>query len=301
MHDKYGPSALRARHDEIYVTEDASTELSTFKSTPINFKIGFWNPEVNGLRYLKVLIYNLASSLNEDNWKRLRRITNRTVGEPITINYDGESVCMDYLQAVLELEFISANMDLDGARVLEIGAGYGRTGHALLSNHDLREYHIIDLPNSLKLAESYLRTVLDDEQLAKVRFTPIDDVDKQYADAEFDLTLNISSFSEMAEETVDNYLAMINAHSRYFYIKDPVGKYLDSSLYGNSEGNEVVKLALSNGKLRDVIDITDSEAVRSHRDAFVDAYLPGAGWSCVADGWARPWSHYWNALFSKTH
>ena len=58
----------------------------------------------------------------------------------------------------------------------------------------------------------------------------IDDVDTRYAETEFDLTVNISSFSEMKPETVDNYLAMIDTRSRYFYIRDAVGKYLDGSL-----------------------------------------------------------------------
>jgi putative sugar O-methyltransferase len=301
MQDKYGPSLLRARHDRVHVTDGAATELSSFKSKSINFKIGFWDPEVNGLRYLKALIYNLVAGLTDENWKRLRRIRNRAVGEPITVTYDGELVCLDYLQAVLELDFIAGNVDLDHARVLEIGAGYGRTCHTMLSNHDLLEYHIIDLPNSLKLSAAYLEAVLEPEQFAKVRFTPTTDVDERYATTDFDLTVNISSFSEMNVATVDSYLAMIDARSRYFYIRDAVGKYLDGSLDGHAEGREVVQLALSTGKLRDVIDIYDQAAVESHAAAFVDAYRPGPGWACVADAWARPWSHYRQAVFGRGH
>lgn len=302
MHDKYGPSLLRARHDEVHVTDEAVAEISSFKAKPINFKIGFWDPENNGVRYLKALVYNLAAGLSYESWKRLRRIRNRTVGEPITITYDGEPVCMDYLLAVLELEFIAGGTGaaaLDGARVLEIGAGYGRTCHTMLSNHDVREYHIIDLPNSLKLSAGYLRAVLEEEQFAKVRFTSVADVDERYAGTGFDLSLNINSFAEMDARTVDEYLAMIDERSRYFYIRDPVGKYLDGSLDGHSEGREIVELALSTGKLRDVLDIHDNRAVDAHAPAFVEAYRPGPGWTCVADAWARPWSYYWQALYAK--
>ncbi|MGH3756322.1 putative sugar O-methyltransferase [Actinophytocola sp.] len=299
MHDKYGPSRLRARHDKVHVTDEAAAEISSFKAKPINFKIGIWDPEANGVRYLKALVYNLAASLSDESWKRLRRIDNREVGQPITITYDGEPVCMDYLLAVLELEFVAGQIELDGTRVLEIGAGYGRTCHTMLANHDLVEYHIIDLPNSLKLSSGYLRTVLDEERFAKIRFTPIDDVDERYATTDFDLGLNINSFAEMNAETVDNYLTMIDERSRYFYIRDPVGKYLDGSLDGHAEGREIVELALSTGKLRDVIDIHDSQAVESRAPAFVDAYRPGPRWTCLANGWARPWSYYWQALFGK--
>ncbi|HEX6358875.1 putative sugar O-methyltransferase [Actinophytocola sp.] len=299
MHDKYGPSLLRARHDQVHVTDEAVAELSSFKAKPINFKIGFWDPEKNGVRYLKALIYNFAAGLSDENWKRLRRINNRGVGEPITITYDGEPVCMDYLLAVFELEFIANHVELDGARVLEIGAGYGRTCHTMLSNQDVLEYHIIDLPNSLKLSAGYLRSVLEEEQFAKIRFTPIDEIDERYADTEFDLSLNINSFAEMNAETVDNYLAMIDERSRYFYIRDPVGKYLDGSLDGHSEGREIVELALNTGKLRDVIDIHDNRAVEAHAPAFVEAYRPGPQWSCLANAWAPPWSYYWQAVFGK--
>lgn len=301
MYHKYGPSQLRARHDNVHVTDEAAAEIASFKSKQINFKIGFWDPEVNGVRYLKALMYNVAAGLGDDTWKKLRRIRNRTVGEPITITYDGEQVCMDYLQAALELEFVDEHVELDGMRVLEIGAGYGRTCHTMLSNHDLLEYHIIDLPNSLKLSGEYLRAVLDEEQFAKVRFTSIEDVDERYARTDFDLSLNINSFAEMDAETVDNYLAMIDARSRYFYIRDPVGKYLDSSLDGHSEGRAVVEMALRTGKVRDVIDIHDNSVVESHASAFVDAYRPAPRWSCVADAWARPWSYYWQAMFSREH
>jgi putative sugar O-methyltransferase len=299
MHDKYGPSRLRARHDRIHATDEAVTEISSFKAKPINFKIGFWNPEVNGTRYLKALMYNLAADFSDENWKRLRRIENRDIGDPITITYDGEQVCMDYLLSVLELGFIAGNVELDGSRVLEIGAGYGRTCHTVLSNHDLREYHIIDLPSSLKLSSGYLRSVLPEEQFARIHFTPIDEVDTRYADSAFDVSLNINSFAEMNEGTIDAYLALIDAHSDYFYIRDPVGKYLDGSLDGHAEGREIVEMALSTGKLRDVIDIHDNRAIAARRPDFVDAYRPGLRWTCVADGWFRPWSYYWQALYGK--
>lgn len=299
MHEKYGPSQLRMRHDTVHVTDEAATDISSFKSRPINFKIGFWDPAVNGVRYLKALIYNLTADLSDENRERLRRIKNRATGEPITITFDGDEVCMDYLQSVFELDFIANNVDLDDMRVLEIGAGYGRTCHTILSNQQVREYHIIDLPSSLKLSEGYLRAVLDDEQFAKVRFTSIEDLEERYATTEFDLSLNINSFAEMDHETVDNYLAMIDERSRYFYIRDPVGKYLDDSLDGHSEGREVVELALRTGKLLDVLDVHDNRAVESHVPKFVEAYRPGATWTCKAHAWARPWSYYWQAFYEK--
>jgi putative sugar O-methyltransferase len=299
MSHKYGRSPLWVHNNETRVTKDAVKDLAEFKSAKINFKLALWDPNVNGVRYLKALIYNLAGTLSEDNWTRLRNIRHRNIGKPTTVRYGGETVCMDYLQAVLELDFIAEHVDLDGMTVLEIGAGYGRTAHTLLSNHDIREYHVIDLENSLVLAREYLRTVLDPEQMAKIRFIPVEEVDSLPRDVQFDLCINIDSFAEMDPDTVRNYLAFIGGRCGCFYTKNPVGKYLDKSLDGHSQGDEVVAYALRTGPLRDVIDVHDSQAVEAQASKFVSAYRPADGWRCVADSRAAPWSYYWQALYQS--
>jgi hypothetical protein len=181
--------------------------------------------------------------------------------------------------------------------VLEIGAGYGRTCHAFLSNHDLVEYCIIDLPKSLEMSKKYLREVLDEQQFAKVRFVPVEEIDGFAWPERFNLCLNINSFAEMTAETVRNYLALIAGRCRAFYTKNPVGKYLDASLDGHVQGADTVALALSSGPLTTVIDIHDSDAVAGERAKFLSAYRPGEDWECVADSWAKPWSFYWQALY----
>lgn len=295
--DKYGGSPLWETYHRTRITKQASVDLRGFKSDAVNFKLALWNPQTNGVRYLKALVHNVAERLDETGWQRLRRIHGRETGAPITVRTHGELVCMDYLQAVLELDFVSRHVALDGASVLEIGAGYGRTCHALLANHDLAVYHIVDLENSLDLARAYLREVLDGSDFAKVRFIRAEDLERAPADLRYDLCLNIDSFAEMDPGVVTNYLAFIAGRCRGFYVKNPVGKYLDPSLDGHAEGQDLVAMALSTGVLRDVIDIHDSEAVYKQSARFVDAYRPAPGWSSVADEWAPPWSYYWQALY----
>jgi putative sugar O-methyltransferase len=296
VRNDYGGSALWDTYHRTRITKDASVDLAGFKSAGVNFKLGLWNPQTNGVRYLKALIYNLADRLDERGWQRLRRIGGRETGAPIAVRRHGELVCMDYLQAVLELEFMAHHVDLDGAAVLEIGAGYGRTCHAVLANHDVATYSIVDLDNSLELARAYLRQVLGAD-FAKVRFVSAGDLDSALGDARFDLCVNIDSFAEMDPDTVRNYLALIAGRCRHLYVKNPVGKYLDPSLDGHAEGQELVAMALRTGLLRDVIDIHDSEAVREQSAKFVAAYRPGPGWTSVADAWAPPWSYYWQSLY----
>ncbi|MCR6488749.1 putative sugar O-methyltransferase [Amycolatopsis sp. OK19-0408] len=294
---RYGPSAQWEHINEAHITEAAVADLAGFKSNGVNFKLALWNPHPNGVRYLKALTFALGMRLSPANRERLRRTRNREVGDPYSVRCDGESVCLDYLQAVHEVEVMAANVALDGAQVVEIGAGYGRTCHTMASNHDLAGYTIIDLPNTLELSRRYLRTVLTPEQFAKIRFVGIDEIDEQVRGHRFDLCVNVDSFAEMSPDTVRDYLALIDETCAHFYVNNPVGKYLDKSLDGHSQGAAVVELALSSGLLRDVIDIHDSEAVLAKVPAFVSAYRPGEGWECVAQERSVTWSYYWQALY----
>ncbi|MBF6063294.1 putative sugar O-methyltransferase [Nocardia terpenica] len=297
MAGKYGSSALWERYSRTHITDESVTDLTGFKSTETNFKLALWDPRPNGIRYLKALIFDLADRLSPSAMAALRRIPNRDVGDPITVRVSGEAVCLDYLQAVLELEFIGDHLDLGGATVLEIGAGYGRTCHAILSNHEVAQYHIVDLDNSLRLATAYLRAVLTDEQFAKLRFSAVDDLEATLSGNRYDLCINVDSFAEMDSEIVLNYLDLIDRTCRHFYVKNPVGKYLDKSLDSHSQGDELVSMALRTGLLREVIDIHDSQAVADQAQKFIAAYRPSLRWTGLADARAIPWSYYWQALY----
>nr|ARD70891.1 N-methyltransferase [Micromonospora echinospora] len=301
MADTYQASRQWERISRHWVTEEAAVDLANFKSGRPNHKISLWNPEVNGVRYLKTLVHNLATALGPADWERLRRTTHRDVGNPIAVRVGGESICLDYLQATLELRFIEQSVDLAGASVLEIGAGYGRTCHTLLSNHDIAAYCIVDLRSTMHLSRRYLREVLDDARFAKIRFVPVEDEDVNAAlrESEFDLCINIDSFAEMAPETARSYLDLIGERGTALYVKNPVGKYWDQSLDGHVEGDDALRRAMETGLLREVLDIHDDRAVRAAVPEFIAAYRPGDDWRCVADAWAVPWSFYWQAIYRR--
>lgn len=287
------------RINKYWVTEDAAADLTNFKSDERNCNISLWNPEVNGVRYLKTLVYNYGMELSSADWSRLRRIQHREVGDPVTVRCRGEALCMDYLQAVLELGFIEREIDLRGATVVEIGAGYGRTCHAMLANHDLSEYCIVDLKNTLRLSRRYLHEVLDEVQFGKVRFIEVDEVDDALESTGFDLCINVHSFTEMTPNTVRDYLDLIDQKCRAFYVKNPVGKYMDKTLDGHFKGDEAVQMALETGPLRQVLDVFDGQAVEAAVPDFLAAYCPGDAWDCVADARAVPWTYFWQAIYRK--
>ncbi|MEW9520518.1 putative sugar O-methyltransferase [Streptomyces tubercidicus] len=281
------------------VNEDLIGDLSDFKTSQVNARLTYFDVETNGVRYLKTLIYNLAGRLGEESWARLRRTTGRELGNPYAVTYDGERVCLDYLRAVEELSFIEKHLDLDGGRVLEIGAGYGRTCHTLMSNKDIAQYTIIDLPTTMALSRKYLGAVLSPEQFERITFIPIDEIEASLGDAEFDLCINIDSLAEMDTATVGYYLSLIAERGRHFYVNNPVGKYADKSLDGHARGEAAIARALDAGLLTDVVDVHDNRAVRGQAGKFVRAYRPAEDWNCVADDWAAPFTWYWQALYQR--
>ncbi len=297
---KFTPSPLWAHYLETKVTIESSSDLTDFKRNGVTHKISMWDPATNGVRYFKALIYHIGMNLSEDNLARLRNIPNREVGSPTTVRCQGESMCMDYLLAVHELEFLATHLTLDGLRVLEIGAGYGRTCHTVISNHQVASYTIVDLPNTLALSRAYLTTVLPPEQLARVNFVPIGDAPALFASTEFDLAVNIDSMAEMSPETVTSYLADIDRTCGLLYVANPVGKYLDKSLDNHTDGVEIVNLAMDTGPAREVFDISDMAEVKARVPGYLEAYRPGAAWAPVATAPHLAYSHYWQALYRKT-
>lgn len=280
--------------------DDDGFDLETFKSSRTNFKICLWNPQTNGVRYLKSLIYCLASQLPEAELAGLDKIGGRSLGRPITVRYRGREICLDYLQALLEAGFIErGGFDFDSARVLEIGGGYGRTCHTLLCRHEeIAKYHILDLAEMFRVSNPYLSSVLPRRLLNKVVFTPIEAYSALKLEM-FDLALNIDGFNEMDETVVAGYLDYIDRHADWFYTKNPVAKYLDPELDGHWAGKQAVEEALSAGILRDVIDVFDSEQVEQKIAGFLKAHLPGPSWTRVRHAVAAPWSYYHQALYRK--
>lgn len=270
--------------------------LDNFKSNEINHRISLWNPQTNGTRYLKTLIYNLSSELTPSDWIKIKKIKHRTIGNPISVKYNNQEICLDYIQALYELNFIEKKIDLNDKKIIEIGVGYGRTCHSIISNHNVKSYHIVDLENCLHLSQRYLKAVLTKEQFSKIIFLTNEEL-HDVEEAHFDIAINIDSFAEMDSTVVFSYLDYIAKSCNYFYTKNPVGKYLDKSLDNHSRGKRTVLNAMKTGILRNIVDITDNNSIELNSKKFIKAYCPNKQWQSICNSWAKPWSHYWQAMY----
>jgi putative sugar O-methyltransferase len=266
--------------------------LSKFKSNKVNFNISLHDPKEQGEKYLRTLIYLMAESMTDSMFKQLRNVKGRMKGHPIGIMYKGEPMCLDYLQAVYETDFIDKYVDMAGLDILEIGAGYGRTAHTILSNYNVRSYTIADLENCLALAYRYLEEVLPADVFGKINFVPIETVS---LNKDFDLCICIDAFSELDEGEAEQYVRYVNEHCKYFYLKTQLCKY-PVEVFNATEGR-MLKLTLNNKF--DTINVVDDKDVKEMVPRFISVYHPGPDWKCVGNSNAKPYMHYWNAMYKK--
>lgn len=263
--------------------------LPKFKSSKVNFNISLHDPEAQGLRYLHTLIYVLAENMTDEMFDKLKKIQGRRKGFPIAILYKNEVVCLDYLQAIFELTFMEQYIELKGVDILEIGAGYGRTCHTIMSNHNVKSYTIADLSNCLALSYRYLAEVLDKEQFAKIAFV---DVESVFLCQKFDLCICIDVFSELDIGQAEQYVKYVNEHCSYFYLKTQLCRYDVNVL----KEHKIIKLHL-NG-IFDEINVIDDSSVKSQVPKFIETYNPG-NWTCLGNSNAKPYMQYWQAMYKQ--
>lgn len=272
--------------------------LGTFRAPGgANQRLAAWDPLDRSTRYYKTLLYNVAKQQPAEFFDAYRKLKNTSIGNPVTISVGGCQIDIDYLLAVEEQLFLKRHASLDSLKqVVEIGAGFGRTCHAILSLTDsVERYVIVDLPAMLKLSRAYLKLASPDH-LRRVEFIECDDV-AAWQRLRPDLTINIDSFQEMPPELIDRYMSGLIQKSASFYCKNPIGKYKPGCVGlpppADFDLNEVYAL----GYCRTVFDLFDDEALVSARRAYLAAYRPPGAWKLAADMPTSIFSYVHHALY----
>ena len=156
------------------------------------------------VQYIRALDHRqlLGPILNEDGAFGCHRFT-----------YPGldAAVSRDLLDAINEIYFLDRHWQLferTEVRILDLGAGYGRLAHRMLSAvPNIAHYACTDaVPRSTFLCEYYLRErgLLDDVG-GKASVIPLDETPQRPARGEIDLAINIHSFSEMCLAAVQTW------------------------------------------------------------------------------------------------
>ncbi len=129
-----------------------------------------------------------------------------------TFDYPGwPLVSRDLLDSINELYFLDKHLNFlsaEGMVVLDIGAGYGRLAHrSLAAAPNLAKYFCVDaVPESTFLCEFYLDYRQCDDRAEVV---PLHEVDSRLQNERIDLAVNIHSFSEMSQASIEGWISRI--------------------------------------------------------------------------------------------
>jgi putative sugar O-methyltransferase len=138
------------------------------------------------------------------------------LGNPLPVYWNGRLISQDLANTSLELDALGRGGGGEPREIVEIGAGYGRTAHALLSLHPGANYTIVDIEPTISISRWYLTQLFDP---ARLTFVPADEVDR-LDDRQFDVGISISSLQEMTPDQVRDYLALLDRTvSGHVYLK----------------------------------------------------------------------------------
>lgn len=171
---------------------------------------GTLSNEINELKY-----YLFTQSVRQrDHLRLLDRLSEDGAFGCSTFEFkDVGSVSRDLLDSVGEINFLDRNLHImqrDDLRVLDIGAGYGRTAHRMLEAHPgIESYTCVDaVPESTFLCEFYLEH-RGLSQRAEV--IPLDELDARLQhERGYNLAMNIHSFSECTYDAIEWWLRRIH-------------------------------------------------------------------------------------------
>jgi len=199
-----------------------------FKATMGRFLTTY---EPHNPKVLEALIHLYVSVLRDrDTWGLLETLEEPELGGGDVVLYRGRRLSIDLLQSIEELyairEAVGFKQD-DPVVFCELGAGYGRLAHVVVRVMPRATYLVIDLPESLLLAQYYLTTLhptlpsalypesvrflRDPEALAAHRLVfglphVLPELPRRYVD----VFVNTYSFMEMRPEQIERYFQIID-------------------------------------------------------------------------------------------
>jgi putative sugar O-methyltransferase len=159
------------------------------------------------------------------------RLSEPEVGNPVPLRVGGRLISQDLANSIVEFAFAARSGVVGaGARVAELGAGYGRVAYVYAHAHDLT-YCVFDIPPALAVSQWYLTKTLGrgrvlpyarhaDFAEIESRLTPgtvaffTPDQLELFPDGWFGLTQTISTLPEMPARQSAHYLELLAAKSR---------------------------------------------------------------------------------------
>ncbi len=223
---------------------DSWTEAEEGKLKPSKRQAFFYKTFVT-------MLYEYVKSIDVDNITDF--FEEPGIGNSLKIRYQGKLISQDQCNSILEYYSITKYFRPAPEikiNIAELGGGYGRTAHLLLSKFNCR-YVLFDIPPALYVAEEYLTRLFPNKKIFKFRnFKNFQEIKKEFESADiafftpnqiellpkpqFDLFINISSLQEMKKTQIRHYFNLIDEYCRgYFYSKQWLINH-------NKDDNEII-------------------------------------------------------------
>ena len=160
-------------------------------------------------------------------------------GNPAVIHHGSKKICQNVLHSLIEINSINKGTNLKTiSSILEIGAGSGRTAHAILKLFPHIKYIIVDIPPALYISQTYLSGLFPNKKILKFNpdlifdefrncytsydliFLMPDQFELLYKnEKKIDLFLAIDCLHEMLGTRIEKYFNCADAISKNFYFK----------------------------------------------------------------------------------
>jgi putative sugar O-methyltransferase len=180
-----------------------------------------------------------AYAVSIDTNRSTRKLSEPAEGNPLPVYYGSRRISQDLGNAFLEYHAVmNAMANADAVKtVMELGAGYGRTGYVFLKLHPNIRYIVVDIPPALYISERYLSNQFAESQIFRFRpFDKFETVAEEFEKARIafllpnqiemlpdkyvDLFLNVSSLHEMHPAQIRYFLNQIDRLTQgFFYMK----------------------------------------------------------------------------------
>jgi hypothetical protein len=161
----------------------------------------------------------------------------------------GKRVSRDLLDSINEISFLERHLGLstlDDCPILDIGAGYGRLAHRLLTAFpNVREYYCTDaVPISTFISEYYLRyRGLQD----RAHVVPLDEIETTLQERRPRIAVNIHSFSECSVAAIDWWVALLARSGVRHLLVVPNSAGQNGEVMLTNDGHEISPIVARHG------------------------------------------------------
>lgn len=162
-----------------------------------------------GQNYIDIIKRDNPQLLNKENLKKFK--TNDIHGGSSSHNYGEFTIAPSTLRYIKVLsDLINIFGDLNGFRIAEIGGGYGGQCKVISDYFDIKDYHIMDIPEANALTKRYLNTL----GVKNFRNSSANELKVE----EYDLIISNYAYTELDRELMDVYKEKVINGSANGYI-----------------------------------------------------------------------------------